>query len=499
MSFTYHNPVKIHYNTSLENALAHIKGELPSRILLVTSRGWLMRGIAKRIESALPHARIHIISDITPNPELSHLQALKAKLSGEQAIIALGGGSVLDSAKFFAMQGSISASGGELHINHQGTKEQGRTQEAKNTAQNMEGHTPINATINANARLDSSVLADMSFSTGLVRGKSPLNLQRSALESKRNITPLSKAQNIGTLESSELNLQALQDSKLKQDSKLGQDSKACKAHDSGLHTSNKGTQEGYTQEGRAQDMQSGRAQEVRQEPTALPLFAFPTTAGTSSELTQWATIWDSAARVKYSLSHPALYPQMAAYDMSLFASLPREVLLHTTLDSLSHACEAIWNKNANPISTHHALRAIELILAYLPRLLGDLRDCVARECLVRASIHAGLAFSNTQTALAHAISYPITMESGVPHGLACSFSLPLLCECIIDEAAKSTLEPYRAEITRLFERLGVSVRARDYGLDSARIEMIFERLNARAKNGLLDIERAKEGLKASAK
>lgn len=489
MSFTYHNPVKIHYNTSLENALAHISGKLPSRILLVTSQGWLMRGIAKRIESALPHARIHIISDISPNPELSHLQALKAKLSGEQAIIALGGGSVLDSAKFFAMQGSISASGGELHINRQSG--QGRVQEAKNTAQNMEGHTPINAPINANARLDSSVLADMSFSTGLVRGKSPLNLQRSALESKRDITTLSEAQNIGTLESSELNLQALQDSKLKQDFKLGQDSKACKAHDSGLHTSNKGTQEGYTQE--------GRAQEVRQEPTALPLFAFPTTAGTSSELTQWATIWDSGARVKYSLSHPTLYPQMAAYDMSLFASLPREVLLHTTLDSLSHACEAIWNKNANPLSTNHALRAIELILAYLPRLLGDLRDCVARECLVRASIHAGLAFSNTQTALAHAISYPITMESGVPHGLACSFSLPLLCECIVDEAAKSTLEPYRAEIARLFDRLGVSVRARDYGLDSARIEMIFERLNARAKNGLLDIERAKEGLKASAK
>lgn len=372
MSFTYYNPVKIHYNTSLEDTLALISGELPPRILLVTSQGWLMRGISKRIESALPSKSIHIISDISPNPELAHLQALKAKLSGERAIIALGGGSVLDSAKFFAMQGSISAGGGELHINRQ------------------------------------------------------------------------------------------------------------------------------SGQGRAQDTQEAR-QEQGKEPTTLPLFAFPTTAGTSSELTQWATIWDSAARVKYSLSHPALYPQMAAYDMSLFVSLPREVLLHTTLDSLSHACEAIWNKNANPISTHHALHAIELILAHLPRLLGDLGDCVARDGLVRASIHAGLAFSNTQTALAHAISYPITMESGVPHGLACSFSLPLLCECIIDEAARSTLEPYKAEIARLFDRLGVSTRARDYGLDSARIEMIFEKLNARAKNGLLDIERAKAGLKSSAK
>jgi alcohol dehydrogenase class IV len=37
-----------------------------------------------------------------------------------------------------------------------------------------------------------------------------------------------------------------------------------------------------------------------------------------------------------------------------------------------------------------------------------------------------LAFSNTKTALAHAISYPLTLRHGVPHGIACSFTLPLV-------------------------------------------------------------------------
>ena len=43
-----------------------------------------------------------------------------------------------------------------------------------------------------------------------------------------------------------------------------------------------------------------------------------------------------------------------------------------------------------------------------------------------AALMAGLAFSNTKTALAHSLSYDITLQHGVPHGLACSFSLPLV-------------------------------------------------------------------------
>ena len=45
---------------------------------------------------------------------------------------------------------------------------------------------------------------------------------------------------------------------------------------------------------------------------------------------------------------------------------------------------------------------------------------------MRASLLAGLAFSNTKTALAHNISYDITLKSGTIHGIACSFSLPMV-------------------------------------------------------------------------
>lgn len=222
-----------------------------------------------------------------------------------------------------------------------------------------------------------------------------------------------------------------------------------------------------------------------------PIFAFPTTAGTGSELTKWATIWDSKAGVKYSLQSDSLYPHTALYDVNLTRTLSRENTIATGLDALSHACESIWNKNANPISTHYALDSIKLIVRILPDLAENLQSFELRESMLYASMYAALAFSNTQTALAHAISYPITMRFGVPHGLACSFSIPLLLDCLPKCEAREILAPYTRAIKELFSTLKVSTNPRDYGLDSVVVEEVFASLNARAKNGVFELEEVK--------
>jgi alcohol dehydrogenase len=46
--------------------------------------------------------------------------------------------------------------------------------------------------------------------------------------------------------------------------------------------------------------------------------------------------------------------------------------------------------------------------------------------MMSASLLAGMAISQTRTALAHSISYPLTLKFGLPHGIACSFTLPEL-------------------------------------------------------------------------
>lgn len=158
------------------------------------------------------------------------------------------------------------------------------------------------------------------------------------------------------------------------------------------------------------------------------LIMIPTTAGTGSEMTMWATLWDDEARTKFSLAHEALYAAAAFVDPELTLSVPPGVTIATALDALSHAMEAVWNRRANPVSDALAAQAIALIPGALRDALANPATLAAREALSRASALAGLAFSNTRTALAHSISYPLTAHCGLPHGLACSLTLPEILE-----------------------------------------------------------------------
>ena len=156
------------------------------------------------------------------------------------------------------------------------------------------------------------------------------------------------------------------------------------------------------------------------------LIVIPTTHGTGSELTMWATVWDKKNKLKKSLSEPLNYPDIAMYDINLVNTLPNKVALISTLDALSHAFESIWNKNANPISSNYAIEAIFTIVKNIHCFSGDI-NANNREDLIRASMLAGLAFSNTKTAAAHSISYPLTAIYNIPHGIACSITLRELC------------------------------------------------------------------------
>jgi len=208
---------------------------------------------------------------------------------------------------------------------------------------------------------------------------------------------------------------------------------------------------------------------------ALPLIAVPTTAGTGSEVTRWATLWDRAAGRKHSVAGPALSPELALVDPLLMVSAPAGVTLAAGLDALSHALESLWNVNANPLSAAYGVAAARQVLASLPPLMADLTDVDLREAMAQASLFAGLAFGNTKTALAHSISYPITLQRGLPHGIACSFSLPRVlrgaagrsigCDAALAQVFGPDLDAGAAWLDGWLNRLGVATDPGAYGLD----------------------------------
>ncbi len=167
--------------------------------------------------------------------------------------------------------------------------------------------------------------------------------------------------------------------------------------------------------------------ELHKKAQQIPLYALPTTAGTGSEVTPFATVWNHAKKQKLSLSSEVIFPTAAYVDAALTDSLPSQVTLSTGLDAINQAAESIWNKNATPLTLAYATRALKLGLPALPKLVtgtGNQTDReIFRENLAEASLLAGLAISQTRTALCHSISYPLTAHFGVPHGLACAFTM----------------------------------------------------------------------------
>ncbi|MEW6708799.1 MAG: phosphonoacetaldehyde reductase [Candidatus Riflebacteria bacterium] len=158
------------------------------------------------------------------------------------------------------------------------------------------------------------------------------------------------------------------------------------------------------------------------------LIAIPTTAGTGSEVTPYATIWHHRTGSKYSLAGRHVYADQAILDPQLTLTLPADETLFSGLDCISHALESIWNHACNPISLLHAKAALELATTALPAVLAKPDDLAAREKMQLASLFSGIAISSTKTAIAHAMSYPLTAKLQIPHGLACSFTLPAIIE-----------------------------------------------------------------------
>lgn len=214
----------------------------------------------------------------------------------------------------------------------------------------------------------------------------------------------------------------------------------------------------------------------------LPIIAIPTTAGTGSELTKWATIWDRNKECKYSLDMEALKPDKAIIVPELTKMAGAELSLVTGLDALSHAIEAYWSKNSNVLVRQFSKQSIELILKHLSHILENPGDLQLREKQCLASVLAGMAFSCTRTTACHSISYPLTMEYQIPHGIAVAMTLAQVSEINKghfeeEEDFFNLFQPYggiKAYLYSVCENR-IKLKLKDYGIGRRDIPVIVDK------------------------
>ncbi len=228
-----------------------------------------------------------------------------------------------------------------------------------------------------------------------------------------------------------------------------------------------------------------------------PHVVIPTTAGTGSEVTMVAVIYDEENKEKLAFVDKFLLPNLAVLDPQMTISLPPKMTAATGMDALTHAIEAYVGTQASPVSDSFAVGAIELIMKNLVNATKNGDDVEARGAMQIASTMAGISFSHSMVGCVHGMAHATGGLYRVPHGVANGIFLPYGMEYNFeeikeklarlapamgedasglsdDEAAKLVIEAVRKLSRKLNELDALPLRLRDVGVPEDGLAAIAE-------------------------
>jgi choline dehydrogenase len=152
------------------------------------------------------------------------------------------------------------------------------------------------------------------------------------------------------------------------------------------------------------------------EKSIPPLTTIPTTAGTGSEVTQWAVITDPDREFKFNTGGPLIAAHLTIIDPELHVSMPSHITAGTGIDALSHAIECYTCHYSQPMTDAVALLAMEYVAKYLRRAVSNGKDIEARYGMAKAAMLAGLSYGSESAGAAHAMAQTLGGIIPVAHG-----------------------------------------------------------------------------------
>lgn len=209
-----------------------------------------------------------------------------------------------------------------------------------------------------------------------------------------------------------------------------------------------------------------------------PMVFMPSTAGSGSDVSQFAIINDIQRRVKMSIISRTLVPNVSIIDPNVLTTKTKSLIIAAAIDAMAHAAESYVSKIASPFTEVHSLKSIDIVIKYLPRAL-ETKAIDALEQLSIAGASAGMAFSNASLGMDHALAHSLGGMLDVVHGLihpvllphvlrfnlpACPGKVADIGEIVLGKRYSSDEKTALAGIERLeafSHELNVSTRLRD--------------------------------------
>jgi alcohol dehydrogenase class IV len=150
------------------------------------------------------------------------------------------------------------------------------------------------------------------------------------------------------------------------------------------------------------------------DPPLVRLAAIPTTSGSGSEASGAVDLW-STDGAPVELAHRGLTPDWALVDPGFTSALTSDLLRDGAFETAAQSLEAYLSAWANPYSDALAVDALATVIERLPHALRWSDDPEAKALLHYAATAAGLAASNSQRGVAHALARALVGPTGLSY------------------------------------------------------------------------------------
>jgi alcohol dehydrogenase len=216
-----------------------------------------------------------------------------------------------------------------------------------------------------------------------------------------------------------------------------------------------------------------------QENNFLPFIAIPTTAGSGSEATHFAVIYNN--KIKYSIANQKLIPDFVILDSLLINNISKEQFAASTLDALCHSIESFWSISATRKSKKYARFAIRIALNAIQQNNN--------ENMLLAAHLAGKSINITKTTGAHATAYYLTSHFNIQHGIAVALMMPIFIQYnspkyeLLEIFSCKNSEDLTLKFKEIMATLGISDKMSHYSIKKGDLNNIIENINSeRMKN-----------------
>lgn len=203
------------------------------------------------------------------------------------------------------------------------------------------------------------------------------------------------------------------------------------------------------------------------------LVAVPTTSGSGAEASWTADLTDADGR-PFEIASRQLVPDWALVDPAFAEGIPAAGVVAGGLEAAALAAEAFLSAWSNPFSDALALDALATVVRRLPHTVKWSDDPDARAAVHYAATAAGLAASNAQRGIAHALARALVGPTGLPYAQLLGIVLPAALD-FDRSGARERIE--------LLARAGAPPDDRTGAPLSARLRRMYETLRFSADLG----------------